>query len=334
MNFAVPDLPALKGLGAEPSTILRPSTPEVFSFITSNFFSDEKIVIPNSFAAEFAPFILANSHKMTLQKYQKNPELYSLRISVGSFKDTSNISNLSVGIRITVIDKGDLKNDKQFLEKLTSILRQRVKKMDYFRDEYQRINNISEEDFAENKNGVQEIIKEYATSKIKEDTDKHIEQLKEKYKTENWNSEKFDIAFAVVGTSSDSIVKNTKFNSFITWLTYGYPMFENSGQVLVGGNLRVFKGYNNDKYYVEPSLGSRVYLGTNRIKGFSEVQYTYNQYEGKSHFLLDVGGEFNISDGIWLDFYVGIDRNPASNVSEFISNFNFRYTLPEKFKFF
>jgi hypothetical protein len=62
------------------------------------------------------------------------------------------------------------------------------------------------------------------------------------------------------------------------------------------------------------------------------MQYAIQQKEKIRKVLFDLGSEINISDGIWLDFYSGIEKNITSNQSSFMTSLRIRFTLPENYK--
>jgi hypothetical protein len=90
LNFAIPDFPAFKSLGTEPSNILRPSNVENFGFVSSEFFNGNNLTIPNSFAVEVSPILMMNVNKMTLSEYQENNALKTSRFSIGAKRDFYN----------------------------------------------------------------------------------------------------------------------------------------------------------------------------------------------------------------------------------------------------
>ncbi|MEJ7678402.1 MAG: hypothetical protein WKG06_11190 [Segetibacter sp.] len=119
LNFAVPDMPAFKSLGTESSDLLRPSTVQALAITTSEFYQDRKLLLPQAFAMEISPSLLINAKKgpVELRKYAKRAVLNSLRFSLGSSKDSSlspSGRNLSFGLRISLIDKGDLTTDTSY----------------------------------------------------------------------------------------------------------------------------------------------------------------------------------------------------------------------------
>jgi hypothetical protein len=203
LNFATPDLPAFKALGAEPSNLLRPSTPESFSMILSQFYNGDNISFPANFAAEIAPWILAKSNQITLSEYRDHALLYSSRVSMGTSRDSLNRYNFAIGIRFSVIDKGDLKNDPVFLAMIIEKLARHLAEKEKIRDQYLLDHKITEEEYANHP----ELIEQEVARLMQGNIDKEIETLKAEYKKANWNREKLDIAFATVGYATDSLGK-------------------------------------------------------------------------------------------------------------------------------
>src|SRR5689334_4525690 len=81
LNFVVPDVPAFKILGTEPTDLLRPSTPKALAVSMSSFNDNGKMIIPKAFALEVSPSLLLNSRKgpVELKEYAKNAVVNSFR---------------------------------------------------------------------------------------------------------------------------------------------------------------------------------------------------------------------------------------------------------------
>ncbi|MBI1928035.1 hypothetical protein HYR99_27805 [Candidatus Poribacteria bacterium] len=118
VDFAVPDSPAFKVLGVDPSNTLRPSSVRELLVGTSDFMGkDGALTIPKNFAAEFAPILLIGGKNLTLRDYQKHPYLYRLRVSAATKREeTANQdvnqengtpTELGLGLRVSIIDKSD-----------------------------------------------------------------------------------------------------------------------------------------------------------------------------------------------------------------------------------
>ncbi|HVN58746.1 MAG TPA: hypothetical protein VMT63_10635 [Bacteroidales bacterium] len=333
LDFALPDVPAFKSLENEPSKILRPSTPEAFSALVSEFFTGNELILPKSLGIEVSPLLIAGSNKLTLNSFKKHPVLYSTRISFGSYRNSDRISTSSVGIRLTIIDKGDAKNDNKFLGNLTSLLSNSLKSEIKIRNEYLKEMKYTFEQWATDTVIKAEVDSVVSTRYTKPgDLDKKIERLKEDYKKENWNSQKLDFAFALTGYSKDSLVKSLKYKSTAFWLTWALPV-KKFGQLLLGSHVFTYKDSADNKFYTDFYLNSRLYVGSNRLKGFAELQYAMQQKDNIKKVLFDLGAEINISNGIWLDFYSGVDKKLPNENPVLSTSFRLRFTLPESFKY-
>lgn len=335
LNFAIPDLPAFKIMGTNPSNILRPSSPKALSAVVSDFGSGGQVILPASFAAEVAPYILLKSNSLTLSEYDKHSELYSLRFSIGTQRDPENdiTTNLAIGARMTLIDEGDLKNDQEYRQQLFDILAQKVAAKDAFQLQYLKQNNLTIQEVAGNP-GLLQQQEDYVNQQIKRDFDASIDSLNTAYKERNWNKKKLDIAVATLGTSPDSLAKDTKFSKFSLWATYGTPLGQH-GQLLLGWNFNYVSGdIEGGDDYTTNSIITRVYGGENRYKGFIELQYERDENLNANMYFANVGGEFLIMDGIWGNLSAGLERNWTDNESHFASNFDIKFTIPEKLKLF
>jgi hypothetical protein len=49
---------------------------------------------------------------------------------------------------------------------------------------------------------------------------------------------------------------------------------------------------------------------------------------------MTLGGEINPVDGVWLEFYAGMERNTDLNINSTVAKFNLRFSIPEKFNLF
>jgi len=164
-------------------------------------------------------------------------------------------------------------------------------------------------------------------------------KLKEEYKKENWNATKLDIALSILGTSSDSLFGNLKFNRADLWITWAQKI-GNKSQLLLGLNARSVNNLTDTldstskSSFSNISIPARFLIGTNRVKGFAEAQYSYLGELKHHKFFFSLGAEVNIIDGVWVNLTGGFDENTTLKISQFITNFNLKITLPENFKLF
>lgn len=108
LDFVVPDMPAFKALGSDPSNLLRPSDIKKFAAMLTPFYSNNTGVIPKNFAAEFAPWKMA-PNKWTLQEYTNSAYkrfLYRSSFSLGTINDTTKFpAKLAIGYRVSFLSK-------------------------------------------------------------------------------------------------------------------------------------------------------------------------------------------------------------------------------------
>lgn len=367
LNFAVPDMPAFKTLGTEPSDLLKPSTPKALAVSMSQFYDNRQFIIPKAFAMEISPALLVNSNSTKLSDYSKNAGINSFRISLGTSIDTilsKNGRNLALGFRITPIDEGDPVRDKVFLNNISLHLKQFRMNESVLRKEFAqtRIKELKKLDGKENVDSIKNIDQMpdwdfllnkliMKDSKWKEDYnsfvkdaqefDKWMEGEKANRKKYLWNATKLDIALSVLSSSPDTLVKNIQFNRAQLWLTYAHRAGKN-GQLMIGLNGSIYKDLadkadsTKNNVYWNASLPIRYLFGTNRIKGFLEFQEKYEIVLNTTtnNLLLNLGAELNIIDGFWVNLSGGINNNTTNGITSFIANLNVKLTMPEKFKFF
>jgi hypothetical protein len=317
MDYAVPDLPAFTMLQSESTNLLRPSTFKELSVITDQLFSGSSMVIPKSFAIEIAPIVLLKENNLTIQDYQKNPAWYNSRISVGSLRDSLNISKVAIGFRTTLIDKGDIKRKNNF-EGLCNKLKKRSEvRVEILTEELDKIGKLYQ-DYTDDPEVKKMVDNQIAMRLINSDDIKTFQD-------KEWNEERLDIAFAFAGSSPDSLAENIKFNSVSGWVTYAHPLKE-KGQFVVCGNFNVTN--NDGKNYFELSIPARVYFGTNELKMYAEGQYTYKGLTKLNTLLVDFGCEYYLANGFWLNFSAGYENDYSNKTSKLVSNFKIIYAIP------
>ncbi len=325
LDFAVPDIPAYKILEVESSNLLRPSNFEELTSILSQLTNGSNFILPGSIGVEISPNLLVNRN-ITLQRYidSSNEILRTLRFSIASNRrDAENkVTDLGIGIRVSIINEGDYKTDRAFQQELDQILSGLNNQRQRLAEEFRIINGHTANDVANNPD-IRALETEFVDNRMQSNTTGSIEALIERYEENNWNAKKLDLAVAIKGTSIDSLADNVEFKQVAAWLTYSNGI-NNWGQWLFGIN------YNYDDLINENnklSFNARLYAGKNRIKGFIEGQYQIESFEDVNSFLLNSGFELNVIGSLWADINFGIesiDSNIADG-SDFLSDFNIRY---------
>lgn len=342
LNFAVPDAPAFKALGTDPSDVLRPSNPKDFSLIVGNFFNSKfDGIIPQNLAVEITPGLLTKPW-YTLNQYQSNGLLRAwtkTRFSIGTNKDyTTGINSLSLGLRTTLLDNGDFRLNKQNnLQEVYKIQGEITEKLAAKKLDYLKQNNMSILSFAELDTASRNRIMDSLLVTIgKEEFDSKITNVVEQFKKQNWNASRIDLATAILFNSPDSLLGNAKFNKFLFWLSAALKMSTNS-QLLLGIHNNFYT--TNNKTYNTFVFNARYYLGKNTLKGFLEAQYKESQLATNTTNKIlysALGLELAIKDGIWLHFATGIENllDKTEAKSQFRTNMNLYFTLPELVKIF
>ncbi|HEU5153913.1 MAG TPA: hypothetical protein VFU03_04240 [Gemmatimonadales bacterium] len=120
--FAVPESPAFTFLNTSPAEIVRPSTWREFSVavlsgVTSNGDAQQ------GFALEVAPFQIVPGFQVTLKDYQHNffkRTAYRSQLSLGTVQagGDSGSTDIALGIRIPLLDDGDLVQSAAYMREL------------------------------------------------------------------------------------------------------------------------------------------------------------------------------------------------------------------------
>ena len=336
LDFAVPDIPAFKALGTDPSDVLRPSSPKDLSIMFGNFINSKGGgIIPQNFAAEVTPALLVKSW-YTLGQYQTNNFLRiwtRSRFSVASAKDDkTGISSLAFGFRTTLLDNSDFRLHKEILNEVFQNQDSLTRKLAANRNlAIQKSGKTAEEFASMSEEERQKIYDSIALQQFDDDITKKIQSFKKDF----WNAAKIDLAYSLLLQSPDSLLGNAKIDKHIFWLSWATPIGKN-GQLLLGINDNIY--YINNNSYNTLTSNIRYYLGTNKVKGLLECQYKNSNHPttGNINTLYSsIGLEAAIKDGIWFHFATGVQNLFGSNAkSELISNINLYFTLPEKLKLF
>jgi len=153
-------------------------------------------------------------------------------------------------------------------------------------------------------------------------------------KDTTWNKNKLDVGVALLGTSADSLTQSLRAQSYNGWATWAQH-FGKHGQLLIGAQYALAKDSLDHKFYNDLSLSSRYYIGTNRVKAYADAQVQYFDQRSyaptaKSSALLVTGVEWNVRDGMWLNLYAGLQDDLTSSKDVFVSHFDLKFAIPEK----
>ena len=363
VNLAVPTNPAFMALNDQSGNLLRPSNPQDFTVAVSQFFQQGKVILPQNFGLEFSPSMILRNGNL-LKDSAKGECWDPLRISLATAAAQTasvegSVEQVAFGLHYTYEKPGtDFQGYKERLRRALQPLtdgyeaRASELRLDYNREfgiTPQVLASLTEDSLskviAARNVWVDSVYATEGGKTISEGSfDAVVERVKTKYKREDWNNFRLDLASAFVIWSPDTIAQVSldttivadtlaRFQSLSFWGGASFPMFgTNYLQGLVGANYEIGRMALDSVYKSVLTLNGRLFVGSNRLKGFVEGQYKLDQIADRNTFLSSLGVEFNIYDGIWVHFYVGLESNLETQKGRMVSNFNFNLALPEKFK--
>jgi hypothetical protein len=333
LDFAVPDMPAFKALGSDPSNILRPSDIKKFGVMMSAFRSEGSTVIPKSFSLEVAPWKLLKG-SWTIDNYRAkaiNRVLYNSSFSLGTVGGgEDNIArNVSVGFRTSLISKkADIIRspvvDKIYNAQRGVLHERNAVKEQWVIDKQYDPALLTDDQEAE----FDEFWVEYAqASNIYTNTETYVSA----FNAENWNGTRLDLAVAWVGASPDSLVKNVHSENFLIWATAAIKPGRNNdhGQLLIGVNFQRPRTQLGESKPNSTFTGNlRYYEGNKNFKGFLEFQYSTERQTEIQKGLLNLGAELRVRGEFWIVFSAGVDDIFQEEAgSAFVSSVDIRYAF-------
>jgi hypothetical protein len=319
LDYSTPSDPAFKILGTDPDNILRPTSAKTIAVNVGNYFLNGGSVIPKSLSVEISPLLL--NSKTNIADYQKNLFWYRMRFSFGSAQNTGGATKVAEGIKFTIIDKSDLRNDNSSLVELATIAKANAKYLENEIEKYAKDNQLKLLD-VENSYHDDKVF----AKKINALTNLARGDFQNTYKNNHWNAAIWDVGIATLQTSKDSLIKNLQFSKIGLWTTGGIPMFGTKGQLLIGGKI---EAQDSVKWQTNFSLGSRLYYGSNDTKAYIQGEYKYQSNAGGADFGL--GCVFNISNGLWGQAAINIVIDAAGKVS-YMPSFNIGFGTGDKKK--
>ena len=336
LDFTVPDMPAFKALGSDPSNILRPSDIQKFGVMMSAFRSEGSTVIPKSFSLEVAPWKLMNNN-WTIDKYRTktlNRILYNSSFSLGTVGggEDNTARNVSVGLRTTLISKkADIIRspvvDKIYNEQRGVLHERNTVKEQWANDNQYDPALLTDEQEAE----FNEFWTVYAAET---ETYTNTEAYVSAFNAENWNGSRLDFAVAWVGASPDSLVKNVHSDNFQVWATAAIKPGRNNnhGQLLIGANFQRPRTLSGESKANAMFTGNvRYYEGTKNFRGFLEFQYSTEQQTKIQKALLNIGAELRVRSEFWIVFSAGVDDIFEDGAgSSLVSSVDIRYSYNRK----
>lgn len=326
LDYSIPESPAFNLLGNNPDNLLKPTSVKSIAISLGNYYLSNAAVIPQNIGVEISPLLL--NPKASLYDFRRNSFWYRFRFSLGTNVQEKGAFQIAEGFRFTIIDKSDLRLDREFLEKLGDLAVDKNKAKEKAIQEYYSMHHATYPDifavydaYINNisiRTEIDEIAKKYT---LNPDTITNFRNLK---KQKLWNAQIWEMGMAALQQSPDSLISNAKFAKLSFWSTYG-THFNLNDQLLIGCKFEMADSLS--KWKPKISIGTRYYYGKNELRGFVQGEYSLiNQLNSAT---ASAGLIFNITDGIWGQLAMNFIFDLKGNVT-FAPGFNIGLGTTEK----
>jgi hypothetical protein len=354
-QFAVPASPAFKLVDVATSSILRPTS---FQQLATTFGSlgltSGDFQLPKELGIELAPFFLSRARTLALQDYRRNALLYRLRVSAATKRrdDAAGSTDLAFGLRIAPYDATDPRSSRQLIERVTqetdrivAICAREVSGPPRPTDKVGVVKTCA--DPRNREEGLVAALAEAGLSQARRDTltaelqalrahkeivqaeidsiNERVETLRDTWSDSAWNKSGFELAVAYAARTIDSVGNGPEFRKASGWMSGALPV-GSWGQLVIGGTGSLERDSVTSKRDMRWDLGTALYVGANKYKGFVELQTSFK--DGKSGIVADAGAEIFIVTGVWAHATAGWTRDPGETKARLVTRFNIRTKLP------
>ncbi|MGH7553379.1 MAG: hypothetical protein ACREMQ_10195 [Longimicrobiales bacterium] len=289
VDFAIPDGPAFALLPSNPSTILRPAGVRDLVMSIADFAGPDGFRIPNALGIELSPALLIMGGRLSLASYQANPALYRLRLSGATQRSTltGDVTQLSLGMRISLIDESDLRTNPEYVSQATAVA--------------EEINEIA---FAARLRAGPPPAALVLTAEEKARIAELNRLLKERWGNQRWNADMLDLAVAARAGADDLDGSDLEMAEYSAWATFGKG-FGTWGQLLLGAKAQAVQdSLGDDDFSSSVQLLSRLYIGRNFYKAYAEGAVELGDADVADWFV-NVGAEVRLRESIWSTFAAG-----------------------------
>lgn len=342
LNYSVPESPAFKILGTSPSSIMRPTSTRNIAFSIGNYFLNNGATIPQNLAVEISP-ALFDPH-LSLTKFRQNRFWYTSALSVGTKVNTDKSYAIAVGVKFKLLDEQDLRMNDVLIKKfdeygpnLVNAFANAVKTVTRQLKANDPTNTVDFPTYSQNvadayrdtANAKHAMIKKLIDAEINSSFDvTKISKFRDSIKKANWNKPIWDLGFASLFNSKDSLLRNIKaFSKIGLWTTFGAPLGA-KGQLLIGLSAQLKDSLSRSLNIGTLNIGSRAYYGSNDLKGFIEANANIETHQS-GIYKASLGIETTFFGGMWVDFSLGFSKQGGSK-AVFTPGFNLLFGNPEK----
>jgi len=306
IEHAIPEMPAINMLDNKPSNIITPSTVKEIAF---------EVIDYKSFGVELSPMLC--SPNLNLAGYNKYKFWYRMRLSLGTMQLDDGSWQIAEGIRFTIIDKTDLRDNslREYHESLINLGFDKIYQTEEAIRKYDSIKGVNDtwdKYFIEK----DQLVRQEVDALLDKNIDEKINALRAQKKKELWNAPIWEMGFASMQASDESNFNNFRFRKFGFWTTFGAHFgnvktkFGQNNQILFSGKFELID--STQTTYPKIAASTRFYYGKNELRLF--IQGGYEYINNISSGTAALGAVFKIYDGIWiypiLNFKYG-DGNPV-----------------------
>ena len=335
LNYSVPESPSFKILGVSPDNIMKPTSTRDIAVSVGNYYVNNGATIPKNISVEISPGLF--SPKVNLNEYRQGRIWYTSSYSIGTKANGDGSYDIALGAKLKLRDDADLRTN----EKLEQFI---LNKGPIYTDAYENAHTEVSKVLGLQIWEIATILSDMTNARYKEVKNKidsvmaankeginiqEISKFRNGIKDSLWNAQVWDLGLAVLFASKDSLVKDLtiKPNIIGVWTTYGYPLTPKS-QILVGENVQGVDTGKTKTVVWNSNTGVRIYYGKNDTKGFFTGELSVKQSALPVH-KLALGLETTFSDGLWIDFSLGLQKT-GSQDAIFTPGINISYATGER----
>lgn len=306
LDLSVPESPAFTVLGLTPQSVTRPATPRALASSLLNGV-DQNGNFQTGVAIDTAPYMLFHGNDVTLKDYQNSRMIRFLARTQFSFGTTKGASQsdksakLAAGLSLTIFDKGDARQDPQFLAALTAAAEGVL-------NTFPPLGPHATADEVANR-----------AKQIEDKVEALTKPIRTDFERANWNRSSWVIAGAPSWVSTDGTTSQVAFNGAAVWtsIAYGFegvPGLKSNAQIIFHGRFhsseQVPDPLVTGQFFKQQSelFGGRFRYGTENTIGSFETVYVHTAPVGRPtdrYFRLTLGAEKKLVDNVWFHLGVG-----------------------------
>lgn len=280
---AVPESPAFVFLGASPTEVTRPGAVRDFGVALISGI-DEEGRVRQGVALEATPWFYVPGLSIPLAEYREDWLKYMLansQLSVGTARTAgdSAATDLAVGLRFTLWDRGDPMRYEEFADSVTSLLRRCLPES-------------PDTDQAE----------------IDACVDEKMREAYREFSRARWNAGRAALGLASGVRFMDSELDAGDYAGFQAWLVGATPL-TNHGQIILQLTFRDRPELGDESEYTAFTYGGRVVAGSASFNGFAELvgESRSGEAEGieEDSGRWSTGFELRLAAGLWASAGLG-----------------------------